>query len=273
MAWVEGFSRRPVARRGGLTFRRDVPLRFTVHSTEGPTIEGALGAYDGGTGCPHFTVEFGRDIKLQHVPISLGAYALRNESGGVETNAIPNIQIEWVGYARDGRNKSSAELKWFGRLLADIALEAQELGLIDAGFELVWPEFYDDRSGFTLATKNAKQRSTFAEWYSGRWTLYGHQHVPENTHWDPGIIDWAVVDSTFEANYRKTGPKAPLEPSLPAPPAPPFTLELPDNVAQLAQAQELVRDLKATRQAVTEVRANLRTLINQAETLLEGLSE
>lgn len=200
--WLGGYEQTLIDGRPGLVFREEVPTRITVHSTEGSTAASAIGAYRSGTGPPHLTVEYEGNVRHQHVPLDRGAYALRNDAGGVQTNAIANVQIEWVGFAAEGFEKTPGELEWFAGVLVDCARELVDLGLIKDDFELVWPEFFDHRSGFVLARKDAKQRSLYDEWYSGRWTLYGHQHVPENTHWDPGLINWPHVDAEFERRFR-----------------------------------------------------------------------
>ncbi len=215
MVWLDGaYSRRFVDRRPGLAWRKIVPFRFVIHSTEGDGYESALREYDKGTGCPHLTVEYRRDVRLQHVPLDKGAYALRNDPGGVQTNAIPCVQIEWVGRAGNGRDKKIEELEWFGEILADCANGLLDAQYIPTNFELVWPEFFDDKSGFTLARKNSKQRKTDAEWYSGRWSLYGHQHVPENSHWDPGLIGWPHVDRSFDLHFKGQTSRTPPTPPV-----------------------------------------------------------
>ena len=201
--WVDGYTEYPIAGRPGLPFRAKIPLRITAHSTEGTTAYSAIAAYRGGTGPPHFTVDFPRRQKFQHIGLDKGAYALRNDyADGREANACPNIQIEIVGFAKDGDEKSFAELDWLGEVLAEIVQEARNIGLCDDTFDLVWPEFYDERSGFTLATKDAKQRDLYKDWNTGRWTLYGHQHIGDgNAHWDPGKINWVLVDRKFDSLF------------------------------------------------------------------------
>lgn len=200
--WVDGFEKVVIEGKGGLRHRVAIAPRFTIHSTEGHTAESAVNEYRQRGVPPHFTLEYDAGKALQHVPVHLGSYALENDPGGVETNACANVQIEIVGFAKDGDVKTDAELVWLGRMLAAIAAEMRNVGMIGDAFDLIWPEFFDELSGFTLATKNAKQRSTFAEWYSNRWTLYGHQHIPENAHWDPGKINWVKVDAAFDAAFR-----------------------------------------------------------------------
>lgn len=202
--WVDGFARVPIDGRPGLGHRSAIPPRFTIHSTEGTTIGSAVSAYRGGTGCPHFTIDFPTRAAVQHVPVHLGSYALRNDyADGREPNACANVQIEIVGFAKDGDIKSRAELEWIGKILARIAGQMRAIGMINDSFDLVWPEFYDEKSGFTLATKDAKQRDLYKDWNTGRWTVWGHQHIGDgNAHWDPGKINWVLVDAAFEAAYR-----------------------------------------------------------------------
>ncbi len=247
--WVDGFEKYTIPGRPGLSYRANPSFRYLIHSTESSTADSAIGQYLKGTGCPHFTVEYGRNLRYQHVPVNLGSYALRNDVGGVQTNAIPCVQIEWVGFAKNGRYKSLDELQWFAEVLTHIAKELVGLGMIDQNFELVWPEFFDDQSGFTLATKNAKQRVSGEEWYSPRWTLYGHQHAPENTHWDPGKIDWVVVSNHFDSLFKKEDPVA--------------IAELQEDVRKLEKA---VAGLRARNKLQSNSISNLQSRVTQLET-------
>lgn len=159
------------------------PRKFVIHTTEGSTAAGAFAAYEDG-GVPHFTwvLPSRGAAKYQHIDTAVAASALRNESGGVQTNRDSAIQVEIVGFSKDTRYLDDDDLKWLG----DAIREVCEREAID------WhkaPTFYDGQSGFTLATPTARQRMSEATWdaYNG---VCGHQHVPENSHWDPGALDY-----------------------------------------------------------------------------------
>ena len=153
------------------------PMRGVLHTTEGGSAAGAIGAYKKHNSWPHFTVA--QDGKVyQHVPLDRAARSLQNQSGGVETNRQGAIQIEVVGYA--------ARPDWpLAQVTAMILLmrwiEAQT-GIKPGTF----PVFGDSKQ---YGLRNPLE-FTPAQWndFNG-WC--GHQHVPENSHWDPGAINIA----------------------------------------------------------------------------------
>ena len=94
MTWLDGFQRVTYAHTPGLP---SWPVRGIVfHTTEGSTFEGADSVYRRTNAAPHFTVDPWRELRVQHIDTDLGAYALRNLSGGVETNTTGVVQIEVV---------------------------------------------------------------------------------------------------------------------------------------------------------------------------------
>src|SRR5215211_7280790 len=66
----------------------------------GSTAQGAFDAFREDRSDPHFTVD--ATIKYQHLDTGMAARALRNRSGGVQTNRESAIQIEVVGFAHRG---------------------------------------------------------------------------------------------------------------------------------------------------------------------------
>jgi hypothetical protein len=130
------------------------------HTTEVPVLPNY-----GGSG-PHFTLD-PRDGRLwQHIPLNLGARALR--PGG--PNFMNVIQVELIGNAKDTHT-------WPDSHYARIAKLAR---WIEANFHVPRKStvtFLGDKSTPHLASVEAFRL------YSGH---IGHQHVPGNTHWDPG---------------------------------------------------------------------------------------
>lgn len=225
---ISGFRYRQIARRPGLLHRRHLPFRFTIHTTEGSTASGAFSAYDNGTGPPHVTTSFEESQTThQHIRLDRGAYALRNNAGGSETNAVANVQIEVVGRARDSSTMSTAKKHHLADVLYALAVEAYSLGFIGPHFSLRWPQFYDESAGFVLASTNARQRKTVSEWESSKYTVYGHQHIGEgNHHWDPGALDMVSVAIRFNAQWQKFIETAPSQRPLARGSAGPFVAEL-----------------------------------------------
>jgi hypothetical protein len=69
------------------------------HTTEGSTIDGAVATYKKTGNYPTFTIDYAKDDVVQHLPVTTGATAVKNASGGVDTNreGVVCIQVEWVG--------------------------------------------------------------------------------------------------------------------------------------------------------------------------------
>lgn len=163
------------------------PYKGVLHTTESSWFRPEPSTYYGHTSYPHFTEA--PDAIYQHIPISRAARALKNLSGGVQTNTDKAIQVEIVATAqRDPAHSitklTTARKERLRKLM--IWIEQQ------TGIKPTAVTFYDDKSGFTLATPTARQRMSFDRWDNyDAWC--GHQHVPENDHWDPGIPDMAFL--------------------------------------------------------------------------------
>ncbi len=159
----------------------DTPWRGVLHTTEGDTYAAARSAYQAGV-APHFTVSFegGKFQAWQHIPLDRAARALVNLAGGVETNRTRCIQIEIVGHAANSGAFPKPYLDGIGRLMRWIES--------NTGIQRQAVQFHGPNEGIVLATVNSPARLTAAAWNSfNGWC--GHQHVPENNHWDPGAID------------------------------------------------------------------------------------
>jgi hypothetical protein len=163
------------------------PPRLVLHTTESPggSLAGAIQTLRAKNAWPNGTVDPTTRERVEHMAWDAPARALRNEYGGVETNRENVSQIEIVGYAHETPHWSQDMLRWLGEQVVGPICRAR-------GIPMNAPTFYSDTAGFTLATVNAKQRMSYATWqkFSG---ICGHQHVPENEHWDPGGLDVASI--------------------------------------------------------------------------------
>lgn len=151
--------------------------RGVLHTTEGSSYAGAKSAYVGNRSAPHFTVSFEGGVfrVRQHIPLNRAARALRNLTGGVDTNRLRCIQIEIVGFAAKPGAISGAYADGTGRLMRWIEANT-EIKRIGPG------------RAFATAYGQNHLRFSNAEWMAfNGWC--GHCHVPENDHWDPGAID------------------------------------------------------------------------------------
>ncbi len=166
------------------------PRVGVIHTTEGTGWPG----YRGGADAPHFTVR-GGEIR-QHFPVNRSARALVNAPGGVETNTAGAVQIEIVGTC-DPRFKArhpsallvpDANADDLAGFLRVVAWLEKEWGIPRRDAARAWLAYGVDprRPGVTPASYGASPaRMSGAEWLAARGWV-GHQHVPENSHGDPG---------------------------------------------------------------------------------------
>lgn len=200
-----------------------------IHTTEGTS----LPWYDGGAKAPNYTAtpDFGRKrlIWTQHYPDTMSSRALRNESGGVETNTLNCIQIELVGtcdpgtsskWTAAGRNHIfwAAAPQWALDEVAEfVALKNRERGIRIEGPEQIGKSW----AGYPASYgKGASQRFSFTQW-KAFYGWCGHQHVPENDHGDPGRLNWAYIETKAKSLVAGTQP-----PSVPAPTIPKELLDM-----------------------------------------------
>lgn len=170
------------------------PFKIVHHTTEGSTAEGALQTFAKNRSDPHFTVDATRI--LQHIDTAEGARALRNDPGGVQTNRDSAIQIELVGFAH--LPKDMRALTQLARLCRWI--EATH------GVPKIWP------AGPPRPAKNGHDPGGHrrdAPTWDGQSGHYGHCHVPENSHWDPGYSEQEVtfiMNASFDTQGRLVSP-------------------------------------------------------------------
>lgn len=187
--WLPGYEHDPEP-GAGLSVAPGRP-KVVIHTTEsGPGTLAAIrnlwrGSSNWGKGLPHFIAEGDRYVQL--LPLDVGAYTLQNSPGGADTNRSgPAIQVEIVGFARD--EFTAAELDALGRWLADLVRAGVDLDLSQH------PRFYGEGDGIVLASESSPIRMG-----AGAFTAFGgfcgHQHVPENDHWDPGHLDADRVET------------------------------------------------------------------------------
>lgn len=156
----------------------DTPWRGVLHTTEGNSAQGAIGAYKAGNSAPHFTVtmETGTFKIYQHIPLDKAARALVHSVSKPETNRSRCIQIEIVGYSASISTISDQYVAGIGSLMRWI--ESNTTIQRTAPPFKPYPQSYGPNNGV---------RFTYDQWvrFNG-WC--GHQHVPQNDHGDPGAI-------------------------------------------------------------------------------------
>ena len=211
--WLSGAKRQSWGRDGG-SFTTS-PDKILLHSTETGTFPG----YGRGASAPHFTINLGNGEVRQHSPMNRAARALRNASGGVQTNRDGVIQIEIIGtcdksfarkhgypYLPDMTDEMAGRLKW---LLQKICAAIPAIPLTTSVAWKSYPSSYG----------NSSVRMSNSQWtrYKG---ILGHQHAPENTHGDPGDLPMKRIlgadavkggsSSGGGSDYTVVGPDAPL---------------------------------------------------------------
>jgi len=152
------------------------PRAGVLHTTEGSTIEGAEGVFSHHY-APHFTVgpDARRKVKIdQLVPIGFIGAALE------EHNNLALVQIEVVGFSKT--------TPWFfdaptADALANLLVVLER----DYGIPLSHPWGDDD---WAAAGPNAHRASRKFGAVAG-W--FGHQDIPDNSHWDPGHLQWSKL--------------------------------------------------------------------------------
>ncbi len=164
------------------------PFRVVLHTTETAGVPG----YGGGASAPHITYVPKARQWVQHTDFNTAARALRNVSGGVQTNRANALQVELVCYSAKNIADQSSSRLWVGELSDDHYQDLRDfLAWTYANFDVTatWPE----KQAFSSRQANAPGfRMTDTEWneFDG---VCAHQHVPENTHWDTGALDWTQL--------------------------------------------------------------------------------
>ncbi|MFF8485147.1 peptidoglycan-binding protein [Streptomyces antibioticus] len=205
------------ARFGGSAMEVNV---VALHTTEGRS----LPDYGGGASAPTLTAVpdcKARKLKwYQHFDIDTSARALLNLAGGVETNTNNVCQVEKVGTCDPG-----TRTKWVkAGLVQDVDFifwpDAPEWALAEVAEFLAW---MNAKHGVPLSGPSSwpaypssygatKARMSFAEWNAFR-GVCGHMHVPENSHGDPGALDF---DRLIHLAKQSAGiPASPPEPNRP----------------------------------------------------------
>jgi len=153
------------------------PWKGVLHTTETSGLPG----YSNGYTAPHLTYDPISRLWYQHTTLMSAARALRNESGGTQTNRDRVLQVEIICYSQKSLTEGQPTRQWVGHLDADALADIREF--------MLWSQ---QEFGITFAYPTSDRRLDQSEWDNyGGWC--GHKHVPENTHWDPGALDIAAL--------------------------------------------------------------------------------
>lgn len=168
MEWLPSAERIAADRPGG-TYEPGTPWRLVLHTTEGSSVDGVVQRYRETTNWPHLTIDPHRRRTVQHLPFTVAARALKRPAGTVATNGAHAVQVEMVGFAAQTATWRPEVVDWLGRALAPV--------LDGLGIARTAPAFGPDN--------RRPPRMSPPDWlrFAG---VCGHQHVPNNDHWDPG---------------------------------------------------------------------------------------
>jgi hypothetical protein len=131
---------------------------------------------------PHLWAMPSADLLLQVIPLDRAAYALGHPPGTVDTNRMGAIQVECWGFARDMGSVSTQTLDWLARRLLAPVVQMVPINLAHVR----------TTSGDECYGAHSACRMSESEWRSFD-GVCGHQHVPGNSHWDPGRLDLAAI--------------------------------------------------------------------------------
>ncbi|GAA0967373.1 peptidoglycan-binding domain-containing protein [Actinocorallia libanotica] len=160
-----------------------------VHTTEGT----GWPSYSGGGVAPTITARPNFSAKKlefrQHFNVDRSARALVNAAGGVETNTANVFQIELVGTC-----DPATHAKWARAGYSHIYWpDAPEWALRDLAELMTWLKTEHGiplKSGLRFLPYPRSYGATATRLTAAQWRIFrgwaGHQHVPENSHGDPG---------------------------------------------------------------------------------------
>lgn len=154
-----------------------LPWRGVLHTTEGGSIPTVVQTYMAhNNDFPHFTIDPRAMAVAQHFPLNAGARALEDKI--TPDNASNSIQIEICEFAQNAPNWPPE----FQAFIKSVMMDIEERVPIARSTDVTFIPFP------ASAADAAANRLTPAAWrrYAG-WC--GHQHIPGNSHGDPGAID------------------------------------------------------------------------------------
>lgn len=196
------------------------PFRIVHHTTEGPTAEGAFSVFRQHFD-PHFVIDVDGTI-YQLVDTAFASCALKG--GHVATNARSAIQIENVGFAAKAKDP---------RMLQSLAKLCRWLETTH-NIPQDWP------MGLPALPPKYESKRDPAIWLA-KGGHYGHCHIPDNNHVDPGftLADLTVITPNAPQVSGKYPATTPLVVAIPDEPpiigmVPATVLELQKNLNKLS---------------------------------------
>jgi len=156
----------PVSGMDGLRPFKGTASKITIHRTE---TDVKPNWQEKRKGLPHYTLD--GDKVYMHLPLNTAAYTMGGGDHSPNSDAGVNIQIEWVGWARNTPNESDESYSYLAELVSHICSIT--------GCPWLYPFPF-------AADSSVRQDWNRFEIASG---IVGHGHAPYNSHWDPGLLD------------------------------------------------------------------------------------
>jgi peptidoglycan hydrolase-like protein with peptidoglycan-binding domain len=157
---------------------------IVLHCTESPpgSINGINSLFRSKPcSAPHFCIDpMGTRRRVQYIPWTYSACALRGGRDGYQTNRGRAVQVEICGYANDAPNWPDDCLYQIADWIADCMGDGVPIN----------PHNVADMTQFrgVLATESAPQRMSPQVW-KGFDGITAHVQIPFNDHWDCGRIN------------------------------------------------------------------------------------
>jgi len=179
--WLPNFTKIDSARKG-FDYTTEGPYRLVVHTTQTKGLNDMPTTHENP---PHLWVDLDNDTYLQGISLDMAGYSLRHPGKTIDTNGLFCIQVEIVGYAEDIQNYSD---EWYKKL----ALNVINPICVAVGIDYKIYKEFKGEGDEVLATDTSPNRMSEDDWakFNG---VCGHQHVPHNTHWDPGQLQYEKV--------------------------------------------------------------------------------
>lgn len=161
---------------------------FVLHSTESPagSINGINSLFRSKPcSAPHFTIDpAGTQRRVQYIPWTWAACALRGGRGGYQTNRGRAVQMEVCGYAGEAPGWPDHVLWQIADVIADVIKDGCPIN--------PWNVNDMTRLSGVLATESAPQRMS-PEAFKRFDGITFHVEMPFNDHWDQGKVRSLVI--------------------------------------------------------------------------------
>lgn len=209
--WLPGYEQIPITGcTGPGTYVDGTAWKAVLHTTESGagSSQGVVRLFQGQTcSCPHFIIDPSDGRKIQCIPMSWSAAALRGGRNGYQTNRARAIQVEIIGRAQETHDWPDEWLAFVGEWLADI---------IRAGAPIDLDNVADFNVHGTVAVEGSPYRMSPDAFHAFD-GVCGHIHVPFNDHYDPFTIDIGKVIGFAKASLAGGGYVPPAPGPAPAP--------------------------------------------------------